>query len=182
MRTSPPYRRSAIMRVTPSETTAGRLLREARRRAGLSQTELVARAGVTQSAISAYETGRRQPAVPALRTLIEATRHELILTLRQGPRPLAGLTGPVGHRVRRNHHALVAAAAARDVTGLQVFGSVARGTDRPDSDVDRLADLPPGMGLVDLARLEAELEDIVGVRVDLVPADGLKPHARRWVE
>jgi len=95
---------------------------------------------------------------------------------------LARLTGPVGRRVRRNRHALLAAAAARGVTGLRVFGSLARGTDRPDSDVDLLADLPPGMGLVGLAWLEAELEDIVGVRVDLVPADGLKPHVRRRVE
>ena len=95
---------------------------------------------------------------------------------------MAGLTGPVGRCVRRNRRALVAAAAAHGVTGLRVFGGVARGTGHPDSDVDLLADLPPGMGLVGLARLEAEREDIVGVRGDLVPADGLKPYVRRRVE
>jgi hypothetical protein len=50
-------------------------------------------------------------------------------------------------RVRRRRHDLVAASAAYGVHGLQVFGSVARGEDRPDSDVDLLADLPPGMSL-----------------------------------
>jgi hypothetical protein len=41
-----------------------------------------------------------------------------------------------------------------------------------------LADVPPGMSLFGLARLQAELEDIVGARVDLVPAADLKPDVR----
>jgi predicted nucleotidyltransferase/DNA-binding XRE family transcriptional regulator len=163
-------------------TAAGALIREARRRAGLSQTDLAARAGVTQSVISAYESGHRQPAIPTLMALIEATGHELVLNLRREPRRLTRMTGPVGRRVRRNRHTLVAAAAAHGVTGLHVFGSVARGDDRPDSDVDLLADLPAGIGLIGLARLEAELEDIVGARVDLAPADSLKPYVRKHVE
>jgi uncharacterized protein len=165
-----------------SESTAGRLLREARRRAGLSQTDLAARAGVTQSVISAYESGHRQPAIPTLTALIEATGHELVLSLRQEPQGLARLSGPVGRRVRRNRHKLIAAAAAHGITGLQVFGSVARGDDRPDSDVDLLADLPPGLGLFGLGRLEAELEDILSTRVDLAPAGSLKPQVRERVE
>jgi uncharacterized protein len=44
--------------------------------------------------------------------------------------------------------------------------------------VDLLADLPPGMSLFGLARLQAELEGIVGARVDLVPAADLKPEVR----
>jgi len=67
------------------------------------------------------------------------------------------------------------AAAAHDVTNLRVFGSVARGQDRPDSDVDLLADLPPGMGLLGLGRVQADLEAILGSRVDLIPAGDLKP-------
>jgi uncharacterized protein len=163
-------------------TAAGALIREARRRARPSQTDLAARAGVTQSVISAYESGHRQPAIPTLMALIEATGHELVLNLRREPRRLTRMTGPVGRRVRRNRHTLVAAAAAHGVTGLRVFGSVARGDDRPDSDVDLLADLPAGIGLIGLGRLEAELEDIVGARVDLAPADSLKPYVRKHVE
>ena len=40
---------------------AGTLLRQARKRAGLSQVDLASRANVTQSVISAYESGQRQP-------------------------------------------------------------------------------------------------------------------------
>jgi hypothetical protein len=43
--------------------------------------------------------------------------------------------------------------------------------------VDLLADLPPGMGLLGLGRVQAELEDILGARVDLV-AGTLKPEVR----
>jgi transcriptional regulator with XRE-family HTH domain len=67
-----------------SETaTAGELLRQARKRADLSQVELAARAGVTQSVISAYEAGHRQPSIPALAALIDAAGHELVMGVRR---------------------------------------------------------------------------------------------------
>jgi hypothetical protein len=163
------------------DLTAGALLRQARQRAGLSQVELAAKAGVTQSVISAYESGHRQPSLPTLAALIEAAGYELTAAVRRHPGRLSRLSGPVGRRVRRRRHDLVAAAAAHGVHGLGVFGSVARGQDRHDSDVDLLADLPPGMSLFGLARLQADLEAILGSRVDLVPAADLKPDVRARV-
>ena len=158
--------------------TAGALLRQARVGARLSQAELAARAGVTQSVISAYESGHRQPALGTLAALIEAAGYELVINVRRQPRRLSKLSGPIGQRVRRRRRDLIAAAAAHGVTNLRVFGSVARGTDRPDSDLDLLADLPPDMGLLGLGRVQAELEAIVGSQVDLVPAGDLKPGVR----
>jgi predicted nucleotidyltransferase/DNA-binding XRE family transcriptional regulator len=161
----------------PESTTAGALLRRARHEAGLTQAELAARAGTTQSVVSAYESGHRQPAIPTLAALVDAAGCELVVSVRPQPRRLGRLSGPVGRRVRRRRRDLVAAAAAHGVTNLRVFGSVARGEDRPDSDVDLLADLPPGMGLLGLGRVQAELEDILGTRVDLA-AGTLKPAVR----
>jgi predicted nucleotidyltransferase/DNA-binding XRE family transcriptional regulator len=161
---------------------AGVLLRRARARARLSQTELAARAGVAQSVVSAYESGHRQPALTTLAALIEAAGYELVVDVRRQPPRLSRLSGPVGRRVRRKRRDLVAAAAAHDVTNLRVFGSVARGQDRADSDVDLLADLPPGMGLFGLGRVQAELEAILGSPVDLVPAGDLKPGVRARAE
>jgi len=163
-------------------TAAGALLRKARRQTGLSQVELAMRAGVTQSVISAYESGHRQPAIPALAALVDAAGYELVMDVRRQPRRLGRLSGPVGRRVRRRRHDLIAAAAAHGVRNLRVFGSVARGEDRPDSDVDLLADLPPDLGLFELGRVEAELEAILGSRVDLIPADDLKLGTRERVE
>jgi uncharacterized protein len=169
--------------VVVSETvTAGALLRQARKEAGMSQQELAARAGVTQSVISAYESGHRQPAIPTLAALVDATGSELIISLQRQPRRMGRLSGPVGRRVRRRRRDVVAAAAAHGVRNLRVFGSVARGQDRPDSDVDLLVDLPPGLGLFGLGRVQAELEAILGTRVDLVPAQDLKPGVRARVE
>lgn len=63
-----------------------------------------------------------------------------------------------------------------------MFGSVASGEDRPDSDVDLLADLPPGLSLFGLGRVEADLEAILGTQVGLIPAADLKPGVRARVE
>jgi transcriptional regulator with XRE-family HTH domain len=64
----------------------------------MSQVELAISAGVTQSVISAYETGRRQPALTTLLDLVRATGHELAVEIRPSPGHLAGLNGPVGRR------------------------------------------------------------------------------------
>jgi transcriptional regulator with XRE-family HTH domain len=102
--------------------TGGALLRQARQGAGMSQVELAARAGVTQSVISAYESGHRQPSLPTLAALVEAAGFELVTGVRRHPRRLSRLSGPVGRRVRRRRHALIAAAAAHGVSGPRVFG------------------------------------------------------------
>lgn len=75
--------------------TAAALLREARRRAGLSQVELGRRAGVTQSVISAYESGARQPSVPTLARLVVAAGYELELRISDPatPEPTSGFLG-----------------------------------------------------------------------------------------
>jgi predicted nucleotidyltransferase/DNA-binding XRE family transcriptional regulator len=166
----------------PETITAAALLRQARKRAGLSQVELAARAGVTQSVISAYESGHRQPSVPALAALVDVAGYDLVMGVRRQPSRLKRLSGPVGRRVRRHRNDLLGAAAAHGVKNLRVFGSVARGEDHPDSDVDLLADLPPGLSLFGLGRVGAELKAILGARVDLIPAGDLKPGARERVE
>jgi hypothetical protein len=163
-------------------TVSANVLREARHRSGLTQVELARRAGVTQSVISAYESGHRQPALSTLAALVEATGFELDVQVRRPPRRLAGLTGPLGQRVRRCRNELIAAAADHGVRNLRVFGSVARGQDRPDSDVDLLVDLPSELGLLGLGRVQDALEAILDAKVDLVPAADLKPDVRARVE
>ncbi|MFI7586615.1 nucleotidyltransferase domain-containing protein [Spongisporangium articulatum] len=170
--------------MTDQESAAEALLR-ARLLGGLTQTELAGRAGLTQSVVSAYESARRQPSVPVLRALVDAAGFDLVFELRPYPVELARLNGPVGRRVRRNREALKAAAAEVGVTNLRVFGSVARGEDRPDSDVDLLVDLPVdqpgGFSLIKLIQLGDALKGIVEADVDVVPESGLKPYVRERV-
>jgi predicted nucleotidyltransferase len=57
-------------------------------------------------------------------------------------------------------------------TNPRVFGSVVHGTDRDGSDLDLLVDALPGATLFDLGGLQVELEELLGVSVDLVtPGD-----------
>jgi len=51
---------------------------------------------------------------------------------------------------------------------IRVFGSVARGEARPDSDIDFLVNLDAGRSLMDLARLLRELKTLLGREVDVV--------------
>jgi predicted nucleotidyltransferase len=85
------------------------------------------------------------------------------------------LSGPLGVRLRERRREVVASAEAHGLSNVRVFGSVARGDDHPDSDVDLLVDIPRGVGLLGLARARVDLQHILGTRVDLVPSTDLKP-------
>jgi transcriptional regulator with XRE-family HTH domain len=52
---------------------AAATVRDARRRAGLTQTELAEKTGTSQATISAYESGAKQPSVDTLSRLLAAT-------------------------------------------------------------------------------------------------------------
>jgi predicted nucleotidyltransferase len=62
-----------------------------------------------------------------------------------------------------------------------VFGSVLCGTDRDGSDLDLLIDALPRTTLFDLGALHAELEDMLGIRVDLLTPGGLPLTIRQRV-
>lgn len=64
---------------------------------------------------------------------------------------------------------------------VRVFGSVARGDNTNTSDVDILIKPARGCSLFDLGGLFADLQDLLGCRVDLVTEDGLKPRVRERV-
>jgi predicted nucleotidyltransferase len=117
-----------------------------------------------------------------LARLVEATGHELILDVVPLPDRTLGLPDtPLGRRLRRRRQAIIAAVAQRRAGNVRVFGSVARGEDTTASDIDLLVDLDDGVGLFDLIGLERELGELLGVDVDIVAADTLKPRMRALV-
>ena len=67
----------------PAPTLAAGLLRTARDRAGLTQQQLADKAGVTQQAVSAYETGRKEPMMPTLIKLLAAAGFEMRIQLKR---------------------------------------------------------------------------------------------------
>jgi predicted nucleotidyltransferase len=68
------------------------------------------------------------------------------------------------------------------VESLAVFGSVAKGELRPDSDIDILVEFKGPPGFDQFMDLKFYLEDLLGRRVDLVTPDALKPRMRPVVE
>ena len=65
---------------------------------------------------------------------------------------------------------------------VAVFGSVARGDESSSSDIDLLVEFEPGSSLFDLLHITEELEELLGVPVDVISAGGLKDrddHIRR---
>lgn len=157
----------------------GAVLRDARTRARLSQTDVARRSGVAQSVISAYESGRREPGVQTLARLVEATGHQLVLDVVPTPGRTLGLPDTrLGRRLRQRRLAIIETAAKRRARNVRVFGSVARGEDTGTSDVDLLVELEEGVSLVDLAGLKRELSELLGADVDLVPAATLKARIR----
>ena len=64
-------------------------------------------------------------------------------------------------------------AARHGATNVRVFGSVARGTAGPESDLDLLIDVGPKTSSWFPGGLMADLEDLLGCRVDVVAEDEL---------
>ena len=64
------------------------------------------------------------------------------------------------------------------VKKLSVFGSFARGTQQQHSDLDLLIDLEPGRSLLDIVAIQQDIEDALGIRVDVVTERSLSPHIR----
>lgn len=79
-------------------------------------------------------------------------------------------------RARRDE--LLRLAGDHGAYNVRIFGSVARGEDREDSDIDILVALEPGTSLLEFAGLSVALQDLLGVSVDVVSERGLSPHLR----
>jgi predicted nucleotidyltransferase len=65
---------------------------------------------------------------------------------------------------------------------IGVVGSVARGDERPESDIDVIFEVSGGTTLFKLANAQFALEDVLGRPVDLVDREGLRPAARTFIE
>jgi transcriptional regulator with XRE-family HTH domain len=61
--------------------TGGILIREARRRAGMTQAELAGMLGTTQSVVARWETGGREPSMATVARVVRASGHQLDVSI-----------------------------------------------------------------------------------------------------
>lgn len=160
----------AHLRASPTTLSAAAIIREARLRADLTQVQLATRAGVTQSVISTYENGRREPSLAALQRLLLAAGFRTAIDLQPVAEP-----APLRELVARHRDDLVAllerhgAVAVRQLLG---HGDRVR-TEDWTADVELVVDLEPPAGIFSLMRMQDEAEQLLGVRVDVLAADAL---------
>lgn len=73
----------------------------------------------------------------------------------------------------KNRELIREVTARRRAANPRVFGSVLHGTDKEGSDLDIVVDLLPDATLFDLGGLQTELEDTLGIPVDVVTSTAL---------
>ncbi len=83
--------------------------------------------------------------------------------------------------LKEKRDAVIALAARHGAGNLRVFGSVSRGDAGPESDIDLLVKMEEGRSLLDLSALVLDLQDLLGVRMDVVSEDGLYWLLRRRI-
>lgn len=84
-------------------------------------------------------------------------------------------TGPrtAHRRLQEQRESILDLVRAHKGRSVAVVGSVARGEDTTDSDIDLLVEFEPGSSLLDLLDLESDLQDLLGTRVDVISAGAL---------
>lgn len=137
-------------------------MRNLRKRYGLTQAEVARAAGMRQPDLSVIEHDRRGN---------EDLHRRVLSAIRSLVRPSVVLADP---QVRQRIHEVMLDHGAEDI---RIFGSTARGDDRPGSDLDIMARFPPGFDLFDLMQVEVELETLLGIGVDVVSDDERTPYA-----
>ncbi len=86
----------------------------------------------------------------------------------------------MGHEIFSNRETLASLCRRHDIRRLSLFGSVLKGTNRPDSDVDLLVEFEPEAkpGLIGMAAIELEFSRLLGRKADLRTPEDLSPYFR----
>jgi predicted nucleotidyltransferase/DNA-binding XRE family transcriptional regulator len=154
--------------------TANLLIRAARTQADMTQRELAVAAGTSQPAIARYETGRSEPRADTLERILAACGCSLATTGGPARATHVPATGPKGRLLRRRRADVLRAVELTGLRNPRVFGSVARGQDTTNSDIDILVDLGEDGDVLAPYVLRELLLPILGGGVDVVSAEVLR--------
>ena len=84
-------------------------------------------------------------------------------------------------KLRQDRESIITIATRYHAENVRLFGSVSRGDDRSDSDIDFLVDFQPGSTLFDHVALSEELTSKLDRKVDVVSSRALNKHLSKRV-
>ena len=84
-------------------------------------------------------------------------------------------------KIQQKKKEILLVAQQHGIVNIRIFGSVARGEDNPQSDIDLLVDLEKGRTLFDLGGALVKLQDLLGRKVDIVTERGLHWYLREKI-
>lgn len=164
---------SRVARIARQQSV-GRLIREAREVSGSTQAELAKRAGTSQPALARYENGTVSPSMTTLERLFRAAGARLEINFVPAESTV-DLSRSRAKLLRDSREEILSLVHQIGASNVRVFGSVARGEDDEESDIDLLIDYDLKKGLRPVFRLGDSLEELLGESVDVAPVDLLKP-------
>lgn len=155
---------------------AAALIKEARARAGFTQSQLAHAAGTSQPTLAAYESGAKSPSVRTLDRLVRAAGVTLDVSLGSAP----AARGELLAELRVHAREIRVAAQTRLIRNVRVFGSAARGEESAASDVDLLVDFDAERhGLLPLIGFASDVRAIMGRPVDATTVQLLRDEVRQ---
>lgn len=83
--------------------------------------------------------------------------------------------------IQQKKEAILAVARVHGLHNVRIFGSVARGEDTPQSDIDLLVDLDKDCTLLDMGGAIVKLQELLGRKVDIVTERGLHWYLREQI-
>jgi len=84
-------------------------------------------------------------------------------------------------KIQQKKEEILVVAQQHGIMNIRIFGSVARGDDNLQSDIDLLVDLEKGRTLFDLGGALIQLQDLLGRKVDIVTERGLHWYLREKI-
>lgn len=90
-------------------------------------------------------------------------------------------SGPLARRLRSCRREVLRLVSESGGSDVRVFGSVATGAERDDSDIDLVFRMGRPLSLMELGALEQRVSDVVGAEVDLVPDSAIRTELRERI-
>ena len=153
------------------------IIREIRMQSGLSQAELAEKAGTSQPAVARYETGASHPSTATLQRIAAAAGFEIRVEIKKAHR--RDLSGNRAKKLRENRGEIKKILNSIGACEPRIFGSVSRGTDNPQSDIDLLVDFDCTAGLLPIAEVNRKLSKLLREKVEVSPMEILKKDVLR---